>query len=142
MQKSKPLRLVIDTNLWVSFLISDRQKKLDTLLFIEKVQFVFSAELLDEINQTIIKPKLKKYFKKEAMDTMLMSLDTYIDIVEVKSIVKICRDPKDNFLLAFSKDGKADYLLTGDKDLLDLEKYSKFRILTITKSFEEIKHRV
>jgi predicted nucleic acid-binding protein len=61
-------------------------------------------------------------------------------LVEVKSQVKICRDPKDNFLLALSKDGKANFLLTGDKDLLKLHKYGMTQILTITKFFEEIKH--
>ncbi len=63
MQKSKPLRLVVDTNLWISFLISDRQKRLDALISLKKVQFVFSTELLDEINKTITKPKLKKICK-------------------------------------------------------------------------------
>ena len=42
----------------------------------------------------------------------------------------ICRDEKDNFLLNLSVDGKADYLVTGDKDLLVLEMINKTRILT------------
>jgi uncharacterized protein len=80
---------------------------------------LFSAELLDEIKTTITKPKLKKYFSVNAMEEMLLNLETYIDLIKVKSTVKVCRDTKDNFLLALSKDGKADYLLTGDKDLLE-----------------------
>jgi predicted nucleic acid-binding protein len=47
--------------------------------------------------------------------------------------------PKDNFLLALAKDGKAHYLLTGDKDLLDLEKFGKTRIVTISHFLEETK---
>jgi len=58
MPKSKSLRLVIDTNLWISFLISDRQRRLDSLLYLEKIRLIFSAELLDEINATVTKPKL------------------------------------------------------------------------------------
>ncbi len=140
MPKSKPLRLIIDTNLWISFLISDRQKRLDTLMFLDKVQFLFSSELLEEIRISILKPKLTKYFSANALEEMLLTLETYIHLVEVKSQVKICRDPKDNFLLALSKDGKANFLLTGDKDLLKLHKYGMTQILTITKFFEEIKH--
>lgn len=63
---------------------------------------------------------------------MLSTFEPFIDLMEVKSIVTVCRDPKDNFLLALSKDGKADYLLTGDKDLLDLIKFGKTQIKTIT----------
>ena len=56
---------------------------------------------------------------------MLVNLDPYIDIIEVKSVVSLCRDAKDNFLLALSKDGKAHFLITGDNDLLDMEKYGR-----------------
>jgi uncharacterized protein len=140
MPKSKSLRLVIDTNLWISFLISDRQRRLDSLLYLGKIRLLFSAELLDEINATVTKPKLKRYFSENAMEEMLLNLETYIELIEVKSTVKVCRDTKDNFLLALSKDGKADYLITGDKDLLDIAKYGKTEILTISKFLEEMKH--
>lgn len=41
----------------------------------------------------------------------------------------ICRDPKDDYLLALAKAAKADLLITGDEDLLVLKKYGKARIL-------------
>lgn len=50
----------------------------------------------------------------------------------VTSSVKLCRDEKDNFLLALAKDGAATHLISGDKDLLDLEKIGKTKILTMT----------
>jgi uncharacterized protein len=140
MPKNKFLRLVIDTNIWISFLISDRQRRLDSLLYLENMRLVFSAELLDEINATVTKPKLKKYFSANAMEEMLLNLETYIELVEVKSTVRVCRDTKDNFLLALSKDGKADYLLTGDKDLLELAQFRKTEILTISKFLQEVKN--
>jgi uncharacterized protein len=140
MPKNKPLKIVVDTNLWISFLISDRQRKLDSLLYLEKVRFLFSAELLDESDNAVNKPKLKKYFSKNALEEMLLNLEPYIELVDVTSSVNACRDPKDNFLLSLSKDGKADFLLTGDNDLLDLKKNGKTRIFTIAKFLEEMKH--
>lgn len=140
MPKNKSLRLVIDTNLWVSFLISNRLRKLDTLLLLEKLRFLFSKELLDEINRTITKPRLQKHFSSDALEEMLLTLEPYIDLVDVKSKVNVYRDPKDNFLLALAKDGKADYLLTGDKDLLVLGSFDKTKIVTITHFLEEAKH--
>ena len=73
---------------------------------------------------------------------MLSSFEPFIDLIEVKSIVTICRDPKDNFLLALAKDGKADYLITGDKDLLDLKKFGKTKIKTITNFIDETKDTI
>lgn len=47
---------------------------------------------------------------------MFTVFDPLIDLIEVESIVTICKDSPDNFLLALAKDSKADYLLTGDND--------------------------
>jgi len=41
-------------------------------------------------------------------------------------------DPKDNFLLALAKDGNADYLITGDNNLLSLKEFGKTKIVTLS----------
>ena len=110
------------------------------MLFAEKVRLLFSTELITEIQQTITKPRLKKYFGTNALEEMLSTFEPFIDLIEVQSIVTICRDPKDNFLLAIAKDGKADYLLTGDNDLLDLKKFGKTKIITIVNFIETTKN--
>ena len=140
MLKSKPLKLIIDTNLWVSFIISNKLNLLDQLLLVEEARLLFSKELITEIQQTIAKPKLKKYFGTKSLEEMLMAFEPFIDLIEVESIIAICRDPKDNFLLALAKDGKADYLLTGDKDLLELKKFGKTIIKTIISFIDETKN--
>ena len=139
MPKSKPLQLIIDTNLWISFIISNKQQLLDPLLFSGKARLLFSTELITELESTITKPKLKKYFRTNALEEMLLAFEPFIDLINVQSIVTICRDPKDNFLLALAKDSKADYLLTGDNDLLDLKKVDKTKIITINNFFEVTK---
>jgi hypothetical protein len=53
-------------------------------------------------------------------------------LIEIASTVEICRDEKDNFLLALAKDSKADFLITGDKDLLVLNVFENTKILTFT----------
>ena len=132
MPKSKTLKLIIDTNLWVSFIISNKQNLLDRFLFGEEARLLFSKELISEIQQTIKKPKLKKYFSTNALEEMLSTFEPFIDLIKVENVVTVCRDPNDNFLLALAKDGEANYLLTGDKDLLELKKFGKTKIKTIT----------
>jgi len=70
---------------------------------------------------------------------MFTVFDPFIDLIEVESIVTICRDLSDNFLLALAKDGKADYLLTGDKDLPELKNFGKTQIKTIAGFIAESK---
>ncbi len=69
---------------------------------------------------------------------MLITFDPFVDLIEVLSIVSVCRDPNDNFLPALAKDGKADYLLTGDKDLLELKKFGQTKIKKISTFLAEV----
>lgn len=56
----------------------------------------------------------------------------------VTSKVDLCRDQKDNFLLSLAIDGNADYLLTGDDDLLVLKEVNKTRIMKIADFFDSM----
>ena len=138
MPRSKPVRIIIDTNLWISFIISKRFDALDSLIQSNQVRLLFSIELIEEIQATIEKPKLKKYFEANSLEEMLLAFKSLIDVVPVKSKVHVCRDPKDDFLLALAKDGKAKYLITGDKDLLSLARFRKTDIVTFKQFIETL----
>lgn len=125
-------RIIIDTNLWISFLITKDYTKLDEILFTKKAILIFSQELLDEFLEVTKRPKFRRFFSTEDIETLLETIEEYAIFIEVKSIVTICRDPKDNFLLALAKDGKATILLSGDKDLVTLGKFGKTNILTMS----------
>ena len=132
------MRIILDTNLWISFLISSRYNRLDSLLFDERCKLLFSQELLSEFIAVAKRPKLRKYISKEETEVLLETIDEVAEFIEVTSNVDLCRDPKDNFLLALAKDGKADYLLTGDKDLLVLKKVDETKIMKIADFFDKI----
>lgn len=124
-------RIVIDTNLWISFLITKDMVKLDEIIFSRRGRLVFSQELLDEFVEVARRPKFRRFFSIADIEEILETIGDYADFVKVKTSVEICRDPKDNFLLALSFDGKADFLLTGDKDLLDLITFKGTTIITL-----------
>jgi predicted nucleic acid-binding protein len=65
----------------------------------------------------------------------------YGEITYVESRIKLCRDPKDDFLLSLAKDSKADYLITGDYDLLELKEIGKTKILTIAEFLKKVNSR-
>ena len=124
--------IIVDTNLWLSFLIKKNYSKLDRLLVSGQVKLCFSEELLSEFMEVAKRPKFKKYFKKEDLDDILNSINSFAQFYEVTTVEKVCRDPKDDFLIALANISKADYLITGDDDLLTLKKVGKTRIITIS----------
>ena len=124
-------RIILDTNLFISFLINNDFRKLNSLLNNKKITILLSQELLDEFLEVSQRPKFRRYFTLALVEKLLQGLYLRAEFIEVVSIVELCADPKDNFLLALAKDGKASHLITGDRDLLQLKKMSKTLILTI-----------
>lgn len=127
----KSSRIIIDTNLWVSFLLTRKFSFIDRLLSQNKVQLLFCRELLDELMEVIGRPKLQKFFKPDDKKIVLDLIARYADYVTVTSNVAVCRDEKDNFLLSLAGDAKADFLITGDKDLLVIKRFENTEIVTI-----------
>jgi putative PIN family toxin of toxin-antitoxin system len=130
--QSKITRVILDTNIWVSFLITKDFAKLDEIIFSKQCILVFSQELLDEFLEVVRRSKFRPFFSASDIESILETIDEYADFVKVESKFQICRDPKDNFLLSLSVDGKADFLLTGDKDLLELDKFGLTTITTMS----------
>lgn len=134
----KPKRIIIDTNLWISFLITKDYSKIDNLITQHKVRLLFSQELLEEFILVTQRPKFKKFFKQKDVALLIDLLDEHAELITVSSIIEACRDAKDNFLLSLAVDGRADYLLTGDKDLLELKRIQKTKIQTLTYFLQKI----
>jgi putative PIN family toxin of toxin-antitoxin system len=129
---NRPLRVVIDTNIFISFLITNNYTNLFELVQSGNIKFIFSEELLNELLEVMNRPKLKKYFTKFQMTSLVNSINNYAEYIDVITKPEVCRDPNDNFLLGLCKDGLADYLITGDQDLLILQKFENTRIIKIT----------
>ena len=116
MPDQKPSKVIIDTNLWISFLIGKELHQLKDLIVNERIQLVISDQLLEELILVTSRKKLKKYFDQEKVAELITLLTLVSEKIKIKKIDKVCRDPKDDFLLALSKEAKADFLITGDKD--------------------------
>ncbi len=86
--------------------------------------------------------KLKKYFPEESVKELIELLETIAKKIEIKPAHFINRDPKDNFLLDLIDFSKADYLVTGDKDLLTHNPFKTAKILTPTEFEREIKNEI
>jgi len=106
--------------------------KLDILFKKQDIQLLFSKELIEEFIEVARRPKFQKYFSNADIENLLLSFDSIGEFVRIKSDIKDCRDFKDNFLLNLAYDGKAQFLITGDEDLLILAKIGDTIIMPIT----------
>lgn len=128
----KPLRIIIDTNLWISFAFKTPSPQLSMILDDEEVEILGSDELLEELRDVMNRPKIRARISNEQIQSFLELIELSLLKFSVTSKVNACRDPKDNFLLALAQDGKADILITGDKDLLSLVSFKKTKILSLS----------
>lgn len=98
---------------------------------------VFSKELLEEFISVIKRPKFRKIFTQNDTEKLIETIQYNAEFYNVKSQVNICRDVKDNFLLSLAKDATADFLITGDKDLLEIKTFYSTKIITMTDFLNE-----
>lgn len=92
-------------------------------------RLIYSTMQLLELKDVLDRPKFRTRFLPGQKEELFNSLARNGELIDLISEVDICRDPDDNHLLALCKDGKADLLITGDKDLLVLKKFRKTRVL-------------
>jgi putative PIN family toxin of toxin-antitoxin system len=71
MQKGKD-RVIIYTNLWISFLLTKDLSRLDAIILNRKITLLFSQELLDELVEVTQRKKFKKYFDLDDVENHLV----------------------------------------------------------------------
>lgn len=130
-------RIVIDTNIWISFLIGKALAGLHRYINNGSVQVIVCPGLLLELSDVLARPRIRKYIPSEKADEFFDLLDEVAVLVEPKIGLPLCRDPKDDYLLYTALTAHAHYLVTGDDDLLSMQKIGDTQIITFT-TFNEI----
>ena len=129
MSDQKDIKIVVDTNLWISFCIGTRLHSFIDAIIKKRVILCFSAELYDEIFDVLNRPKIKAKIDREKVKELHNILAHRSIITNTPFYSSECRDPKDNFLLDLAVSAEADYLITGDNDLLVLNPYQNVNII-------------
>ena len=129
----KPLRIILDTNLFVSILLGSKTlAPLETFVRNGRARLIISPAQIGELTEVLRRPHFK--FEPDEMEALLDWIKSDAILVTPQKIPKpVSRDPKDDFLLAAAVAGKADALVTGDKDLLVLGSYEGIPIMTSSK---------
>ncbi len=126
-------RAVVDTNIFVSVLINAAGPPGQIIKALRNSAFtlVASSEINEEILEVLSRPRLQKYHLQDALFDIGVILYTQAELSQGKVPVKVSPDPEDDKFLTAAINGKAQYIVTGDKPgLLQLEEYQSVRIIT------------
>jgi putative PIN family toxin of toxin-antitoxin system len=132
------MRVLIDTNVFISYLLSSHSAGVTNKIFSAwadgRFTLLIPEALLNEPLVTVkTKPRLAKRIPPDNLKEFLATIQELSEeIPRIESpIPAVTRDPKDDYLLAYALVGGADYLVTGDEDLLALHgQVQELEILT------------
>jgi putative PIN family toxin of toxin-antitoxin system len=133
-------RVVLDTNVLISALLfRGRLPKIVGLWQKGKIIPVISKETFSELMTVLEYPKFS--LTQEETDSIIKyEILPYFEIVEVVKDVKgICRDPEDDKFISCAISASADYIVSGDKDLIDLKQYKSIKIIKASEILEMYK---
>jgi len=132
------MKAVLDTNVLVSALIKTGKPR--ELLFRAaegKFQAILSRQILEEFVKVVRDPKVGRYVDEEDVEAFLRALAAMTSTMKVKSKFKaVKRDPKDDVVLRTAYDSGSDYVVTGDRDLLEIREFRGIRIITVERMLE------
>jgi putative PIN family toxin of toxin-antitoxin system len=124
-------RVVIDTNVLISGLLSATSTPAQAVdKAVTNAQLVATMETLRELIERLHSPKFDRYVRNERRDALLERVASLVEIIEVLQTIRASRDPKDDKFLEAAVNGRADVIVTGDKDLLDLNPFRGIAIVT------------
>lgn len=129
MQLPRRPRLVVDSNVWVSFMLTRSFSRLPEIIRTGRAIPLISSEALSELEDVLARPKFRKQITAERTARFMAFLQLSGTMVEPEVEIKACRDPKDDHLLALAVAGQADIFVTGDSDLLSMDPFQKIRII-------------
>jgi hypothetical protein len=125
------MRLIVDTNVLVSAFVFKSETANNVVWHAAKKHtLLFSESTFKELKSTLLKPKFAEIAEFSTIRNFLFNLVRIGEFIEPKIEITECRDPKDNKFLELAVAGNADCIVTGDKDLLELNPFRNIRIIT------------
>ena len=126
------MKVILDCNIWISFLLSKQDCLLKRMLMDTRFDICICEELLAEIVNVARRDKIRKRVSEAELQQLLKIIDAFCEKTTIEHIAEsIIRDPKDLYLLSLAETIDADYIVSGDKDLTDLNQHLRTRIIKL-----------
>lgn len=127
------MKVIFDTNLWISFLIGHQTQLVRRMLTDIRFDVYVCSRLIEEIRDVVSRDKIRKYVSPADIDDLLAIINAFCQFATIEAEIapSAVRDPKDLYLLALADTIGADYIVSGDADLTDLGQHNQTRIMKL-----------
>jgi uncharacterized protein len=119
-------RVVIDTNVFVSYFWGGNPRKVVDLWIEDRFVLLFSPAIIEEIGETLLAVGVEEEKVVKLCEMILLKAKM---IIPKRRLYIVQNDPADNKFLECAVDGRANYLVTGDSHLLKLKKIGRTKIM-------------
>ncbi len=119
------IKVVVDSNVFVNALLGGKSKDIFKRIDEGCIELILSDDIFAEYSVLIDYPKIKERVDSLLFYSLLYEIYKKARFLEPNEQFNICRDKEDNKFLDAVYTSKADYLITLDKDLLDLRNENK-----------------
>jgi len=129
----KKTKVVLDTNIWVSIFFNRvLGVEFGRLFSGKKIEVFVSEEILKEIARVLEYPKIKSILEKAGVSSrdVLEEIVAKSKLVNPKSKLNVVKDSEDNKFLECALECKADYIVSGDKHLLEIKEFGGIKIVS------------
>ena len=128
------MRAVVDTNIVLRSLIKPQGTVGPVLGRLRNGDYVaiYSEPTLDELLAKLALPRLREKYQldEEVTEDLVALLALRGELVKPVRSVRVCRDPHDDMFIEAALSGAAEYVVTGDQDLLSLRRFEGVRFVT------------
>lgn len=136
------MRAVIDTNVLLAGLLW----RGPPYALLEQVRsgeltFISSPELLAELAEVLARPKFDAIVKRSnsSREQMLLQVRMLAEVIDPPPLIKpVCRDPDDDAVLVLAVAAQADLIVSGDEDLLSLQRFEGVPILSPAMALQRV----
>jgi len=131
-KETKETVIVLDTNLIVSHIWGSPNAATIMQAIRDRANLVpvVSLEMLQELKETLAKPKIEKKVGKDIASEFAKELMVYAKYIEPRKKVDVCEDPDDNMLFECAAEAGAEYIISGDKAVLAVKEYLGTKVVS------------
>ena len=126
------MKIILDCNIWISFLIGHQAQLVQRILTDTRIDTYVCDELLEEIHNVSVRPIIRSRITDEELDDFFRIIYAFCRVAKIEQQTESnIRDPKDLYLLSLAESVEADYIVSGDADLLELEQHKTTKMLKL-----------
>ncbi len=127
------MKVIIDTNIWISFLIGHQTQLVRRMLTDLRYDVYVCDRLIGEIRDVASRDKISRRITPSDVEDLLSIIHAFCQftVIEAEIASSAVRDPKDLYLLALADTIKADYIVSGDADLIDIDQHNNTKIVKL-----------